>query len=64
VERGSRRSSVFRPVPRRFDLDNMAELYDSDCLKYSSYYGPGRHFFYGPSDEDLAQSLREKSVSD
>ena len=47
---------------RRFGLDEIAALYESDQLEYARRHERGRQFFFGPPDEMLARRLRERGV--
>ncbi len=46
----------------RFGLEDMADLYVANRLEYDRRYERGRQFFFGPPDEMLAESLREKGI--
>lgn len=47
---------------RRYHLDDMADLFVTNQLEYHRRYERGRHFFYGPPDELLAERLRERGI--
>jgi hypothetical protein len=47
---------------RRFGLDDLSDLYVANRLEYDRRHERGRQFFFGPPDEMLAESLREKGI--
>ena len=49
---------------RKFGLDDLAEMFVTSRLEFDRRHERGRQFFYGPPDQLLAKSLRDKGIID
>ena len=49
---------------RKFGVDDLAEMYSNHRLEFDRHHERGRQFFFGPPDERLAKTLKEKGIID
>ena len=49
---------------RKFDVDDLAEMYRNHRLEFDRRHERGRQFFYGPPDERLRGVLKAKGIID